>query len=193
MLTSVIGRALVVGAFALTAAPSFAASSTTEIYLANVRIHADILAASDKLAGTKAQSDALKRFADNEAKHQGDVLAALDGWRAKVEGATPSQVASLPLETGRSVADSTVDVNRFSPPPGIGVLFPAATMTLDQMSSLDGTAFDNAYTSTQLGALKRLEGLYDAYSQTGEDANLRDMATGELATVRADMAALGKV
>ncbi len=193
MLTSLIGRALVVSALTLTVAPSFAATSTTEIYLANVRLNVDFLAASSKIATTKAQGDGIKSFADGEMKHQGDVLAALDSWRAKVEGATPSQVASLPLETGRSVADSTVDVNRFSPPPGIGVLFPAATMTLDQMSSLDGTAFDKAYTSTQLGALKRLEGFYDAYSQTGEDANLRDMATGELATVRAEIAALGKV
>ena len=191
MLTSVIGRALVVGAFALTAAPSFAASSTTEIYLANVRIHADILAASDKLAGTKAQSDALKRFADNEAKHQGDVVAALDGWRAAEEGATPAQVASLPLETGRSVAiDPPIATKTYAPPPGVGVLLAGASATLDHLSSLDGAAFDGSFKTTQLGALKTLEGLYDSYSHTGDNAALRDMAVKELAEVRAEIAAL---
>ena len=190
--TAAFGRALVVSAVTLIVTPSFAASSATEVYLANIRLNVDFIAASSELADTNAKSDALKRYADGALRHQGDVMAKLDDWRAR-EGTTQSEVASLPLETGRSVADSTIDVNKFAPPPGIGVLMPASKMTLDQMAGLNGQAFDASYTSTQLGALERLEAFYDAYSRTGDDDSLREMAASELGTVRAEIAEIGKV
>ena len=185
---------VVAGALALTVAPSFAASNTTEIYLANVRLEVDFLAGSAKIAAQNAQGDGLKTFAAGELRHQGDVLAALDGWRAHEEGATPSETASLSTEpqTGRSVSDSTVDVNKFAPPPGIGVLMPAAAITLDHLSSLKGEAFASTFKATQVMALKRLAGFYEAYSMTGDNAALREMATGELAEVRAELVAIDK-
>ena len=99
MLTyAALGRTVVASALALTIAPSFAASNATENYLAKVRLNVDFLAGSAEIAARNAQGDALKSFAGGELRHQRDVRAALDGWRAH-EGATPSEIASLTTDT----------------------------------------------------------------------------------------------
>ena len=75
----------------------------------------------------------------------------------------------------------------------IGVLMAGASHELQTLSTLDGAAFDDAYKATQRDTLKTLEGLYDAYAHTGDDAALRDMATRELAEVRDEIAALDRI
>ena len=102
-------------------------------------------------------------------------------------------MASLPLETGRSIAvDAPLDANTYAPPPGIGVLMAGASATLERLSGLHGAAFDDSFKATQRGALKTLEGLYESYARTGDNAALRDMAARELDAVRAEIAALDK-
>ena len=193
MLTyAALGRALVASALTFTIAPSFAASGTTDIYLANVKLNVEYLEGSSRLAAKNAQSAEIKNFATGTMRHQGDVIAALDGWRAKTEGATPIDVASVEMQTGRSTFDATIDPGKFAAPAGIGVLMPAATVTLGQLSAMTGETFDATYKATQSTALKRLAGFYEAYSHNGDDATLRDMARGELAEVRAEIAALDK-
>ncbi|MCX8253962.1 putative membrane protein [Beijerinckiaceae bacterium RH AL1] len=186
-----IVRALPFALALLTAVPA-AASPTTDVFLANVRVRIDVLAESSRAAAAKAQSDALKRFAADEASHQRRVLAGLDRWWGHEDAARPAEVASLPLATGRSVA---VDppAETFAPPPGIGVLMTGASAQLESLSRLDGAAFDDAYKATQRGTLKTLEGLYDTYAHIGDDAALRDMAARELAEVRDEIAALDRI
>ena len=53
---------------------------------------------------------------------------------------------------------------------------PPAATALDKLSSLKGETFDASYKTTQVSALTRLASLYKAYSMTGDNSALRNMA-----------------
>ena len=176
-----LGAAL--AALCMGSSPSFAASAASDAFVANVRLNAFFLSRSSSLSGDRSENTDLRAFASKEASADEAVLDIIDRRAApEIAQTAPSTVASNDVLTGRSVAVDQVPLDEiFAAPPGTGALMPAAMITLDRLSASKGQAFDTLYKATQINALRQLAGLYNAYSMTGDDAALKQMAKNELA------------
>ncbi len=181
-------------ALCLGSLPSRAASTETDAFVANVRLNAFFLSRSSSLANDRSENTSLRAFADQEANAEEIVVETIDRRTApEIAQTAPVTVASNDLVTGRSVAvDQAPLDDTFAAPPGSGALMPAAMITLDRLSASKGHAFDTLYKATQVNALRQLAGFYDAYSMTGDDPALKQMARSELAATNERMAELAR-
>ena len=187
-------------AVSLVSVPAFAETAATEAFVANVRLNAVFLAKASGLAADHSDNAALRAFAGKEAAAEIEVVSAIDD-RAMPEVAQsvpvqsgPLAVASNDVLTGRSAAiDAPVSPAAFGAPAGTGALMPAAMIAFDHLSSAKGEAFDALYKATQVNALRQLAALYNAYSLTGDDVGLRQMAIEQLAAVNGRIAEIGRI
>ncbi len=181
---------------AVLALPAAAEEITPAQYVANVRQHVAFLDQASKLAADRASHDKLRSFAKAQAEEQEAVSKDLQVWEAgqPTGGLTsPMAVASTEdgglattsdtLITGRSAAiDQKDDTGVLMASPGVVVM--------PQLSNLKGESFDELYETTQATSLKELQGLYEAYSMTGNDPALRALALRELPRVKQRIAEL---
>ena len=160
----------------------FAASPGTDAFVANVRLNALFVVESGKLAADRSENGALQSFANRETDAQGSVLVAIDTKTAPdIAQVLPMAIAANDVVTGRSAAVTPDVSTAYDAPAGSGAMMPAAMVTLDHLSSAKGEAFDTLYKATQINALRQMAALYNAYSMTGDDDGLRQMARTELA------------
>ena len=183
-----------VAALCLVATPTLAASAETEAFIANARLGVVFLARSSELAADRSESTDLRSFAGHELAAQDAIAFTLERRTAPdVAQAVPMAVASNDVMTGRSAALDVVQSEaEFAPPVGTGALMPAAMITLDHLAASKGQAFDSLYKTTQVGALRQLAALYNAYSMTGDDAALKQLAKTELASTNERIAELAR-
>lgn len=191
-----LALAAILGMATLTVVPSSAASVATEAYAANIRLDTVFLAETNKLADSNSQNEKIKQFAATEGRQQAGVLDELDTWQALEQrsGVPPIVTASNAMQTGRSIGEeTTVDVTKFVPPPGVGVLMPPAGISVGRLSEAKGGLFDSLYKPAQVSALQQLAGLYNAYAQTGDDPMLRSLALRELPRIKASIETIGRI
>lgn len=174
--------------------PYLAASPATDAFVANVRLGVTFLDQSSLLAADRTDNSDLGAFAGKEARDGAAVITALDRHTTlDVAQTIPLAVASNDVMTGRSVAiDRTPVETSFSAPVGLGALMPAATITLDRLASSKGQAFVTMFKATQVDVLRQLAALYDAYSATGDDAALKQLARNERAAANDRIAEIGR-
>ena len=177
------------------AMPSFAASAASDAFVANVRLNAAFLGKASSMADDRSEHGGLRAFADKEASAEAVVIDMIDRRTApEIASAAPMTVASAGVMTGRSVAVDPAPLEEtLAAPVGTGALMPAAMITLDRLSASKGQAFDTLYRTTQVQALRQLAGLYEAYSMTGDDAALKQMAKRQLATTNDLIAELARI
>ena len=171
---------------ALSASPLMAASDETEALLANVKLHTQFLIRAGDLAATNAASDKVRRFATAERAEQVGVLGRL----AAEAGDMIAERDDQNMSTGRSVATGIVETGTFAPPGGLGVLMPAASISLDHLARAKGDALDALYTAITRSVLADLAGFYDACAATCDDPTLRAWAAREGPKILSDKAAL---
>ena len=172
---------------------SLAASAETNAFVANVRLNAVFLAKSSALASDRSENSDLRAFAGKEETAQDVVMAAVETRTApEVAQTVPITVASNDVLTGRSAAVDRAATSSFAAPAGTGALMPAAVITLDHLAGSKGQAFDTLFKATQINALRQLAGLYNAYSMTGDDAALKQLAKSELAATNERIADLAR-
>lgn len=175
--------------------PCSASSAETDAFVANTRLDALFLEKSSRLASDHSDDPQLRSFAAEEGTAADDLIADV-GRRfvPEVAQTTSITVASNEIVTGRSAAvDREQASDRFAPPVGTGALMPAAIITLDHLASRHGQAFDMLFKATQIDALRQLAGLYNAYSLTGDDAALRQLAKTQLAATNERIAEIGRL
>lgn len=193
-----LGTAFAAVSFA--SVPAFAETAATEAFIANIRLDAVFLAKASDLAADRSDDAALKAFAGTEAAAEIAVISSIDERTAPEVAQTvpvqsgPINVASNDVVTGRSAAtDATLSPMAFSAPAGTGALMPAAMISLEHLSSARGEAFDVLYKATQINALRQMAGFYNAYSLTGDNAALKQMAKDQLAAVNGRIAEIGRI
>lgn len=178
MRAMLLGTAL--AALCMGSSSSIAASAESDAFTANVRLDAFFLSRSSSLSIDRSENTDLRVFAGKEASAEAIVIDTID--RRTAPEIAPVTVASNDVLTGRSVAVDRVPLDEIlAAPPGTGALMPATMITLDQLSASKGRAFDTLYKATQICALRQLAALYNAYSMTGDDVALKQMAKSELA------------
>jgi len=110
---------------------------------------------SSELAKDRAQSDAVKRFAD--------------------------QMISDHTKAGEDFKVAVLGANISPPPPEEPDAKQKAT--LGKLRSSQGAAFDRAYVSAQLNAHREAVSLFRNYAKSGRTAPLKDFAEGTLPTL----------
>jgi predicted outer membrane protein len=171
--------------------PAEARSSATEAFLANVGPNVDFLDRSSRMALDNSANKQLKTFAFSEAREQTLSANALDTWvdaenAASTVVAATTPVASDALQTGRSVA-----IDR--PAPVVDNRLPAGQEDLDNLYGMNGHDFDDMYKAKQADALAQLQTSYQTYIATGDDADLKALATRELPKINRRLAELRRL
>lgn len=165
--------------------PAMAASTVTDLFMANVKANIAFLDQSGKLAATHTQSPAVRAFAKAEiadAFHTAELLDSVAPVR--MAAASPDDDAVV---TGRSAA--TV------PPLGQAANGRSALGRGDlaSLTALKGRGFDDALWLKQVDALSQLRADYQTYAASGDDAVLVALAKRELPKVEARLAVLSKI
>ena len=162
-----------------------------------MRLNAFFLARASDLSADRSENTALRTFAGKESaadevgrERSTSTHGRLRKWRR----VAPVTVASNEVMTGRSAAvERGAGVETYAPPVGTGALMPAAMITLDQLAASKGQAFDALYKATQINALRQLSAVYNAYSMTGDDAALKQLAKDQLAATDARIAEIARL
>ena len=194
--------AIVSVAACLISGAAYAASITSDDFVAVVGPSADYLAASSELALATTDSRAIRAFA--RAQHdEARVLArGVTGWReAEAQAETLASEAptidhlgpaanaiSVPLEAIARTASSPAYF--FTRLPSAGRLEDASRADLARLTALRGTSFDALYVETDLAALRRLEWVCRDFVLNGEDETLRALAVHALPKLRQRIARL---
>ncbi len=173
-------------AFCLAAStPAFAASTVTDLFMANVKANVAFLDQSGKLAENHTKSPAVRAFAKAEIVDAFRTAEMLDGVApTRLAAASPD---SDVVVTGRSAA--TV------PPLGQAANGRSALGQGDvaRLAQLQGRSFDDALWLKQVDALSQLRADYETYATSGDDAVLVAVAKRELPKVEARLLALSKI
>ena len=90
------------------------------------------------------------------------------------------------VQTGRSVA-----IDR--PAPVVDNRLPAGQEDLDNLYGMNGHDFDEMYKAKQADALLQLQTSYQTYIATGDDADLKALATRELPKINRRLAELRRL
>ena len=167
------------------ATPVFAASTVTDLFVANVKANVAFLDQSGKLAATHTKSAVVRAFAKAEI---------VDAFRTAemLDGVAPTRLAAVAPDsdvvvTGRSVA--TV--------PSLGQAANGRSALgsgdVADLAQLQGHSFDDALWLKQVDALSQLRADYETYAAAGDDAVLVAVAKRELPKVEARLSALSKI
>lgn len=193
---------------------AWAASASTDAFVAAVRPNADIIDRTSRLALDKSGSLRVRRYAHRQAMEQTIADNSLVAWSqantmagAEVAlgmpmplapvveaSAAPAEasVAAQEVVTGRSVAvdaaaaDRPLTVTRARRTEPVVPDFSVLT----RLSGLRGAAFDKLYLSVQRVSLAQLAMLYSDYARGGDDPALRALATRELPKINRKLAEL---
>ena len=169
----------------LVGTPALAASTVTDLFLANVKANVAFLDQSGKLATTHTKSATVRAFAKIEIADAFRTAEMLDGVApTRLAAAAPDSDAVL---TGRSAA--TV------PPLGQSANGRSALGQgdIESLAELSGRGFDDALWLKQVDALSQLRADYRTYAASGDDEVLVAVAKRELPKVEARLAALSKI
>jgi Domain of unknown function (DUF4142) len=189
-------------ALLLGAAPSRAASVTTDDFVAILGPSADYIVASSDLAASAGGSRTLRAAAKTQAAAARALLADLAAWhvaqaRAEdaaahaptIDGLGPAFAAlSVPLEAVARTASSPGYF--FTRLPSAGRLEDAGHADYARLSTLAGAPFDALYVETDLAALLRLENACKDFVLNGDDETLRAIAVHALPKLRHEIAML---
>ena len=182
---SKIVTSLIAAAAMTVGTQAFAASTVTDLFMANVKANVAFLDQSGKLAATHTNSPVVRAFAKAE-------VAAAFRTAETLEGVAPTRLAATSPDsdvvlTGRSAA--TV------PPLGQAANGRSALGQGDvsSLGALKGRSFDDALWIKQVDALSQLRADYETYAEAGDDAVLVAVAKRELPKVDARLAALSKM
>ena len=165
--------------------PAFAASTVTDLFMANVKANAAFLDQSGKLAATHTKTAAVRAFAKAEIADAFRTAEMLDGVApTRLAAASPDADAVM---TGRSAA--TV------PPLGQAANGRSALGQGDvaSLAQLQGRSFADALWLKQVDALSQLRADYETYAAHGDDEVLVAAAKRELPKVEARLLALSKI
>ena len=172
--------------FAGACAPAFAASKTTEAFLADVNPNIDFLDRSSRMALDNSKSPRLREFARGEAREQTLAANTLYSWNdTEKQQIVAANVGPDGLVTGRSVA--------IDQPAAVAAFPPASQEDLDRMYGMTGQEFDDSYKTTQISALKQLVVSYQEYITNGDEPALKALATSELPKINRRLAELRKL
>ena len=166
--------------------PALAASTVTDLFMANVKANVAFLDQSGKLASTHSSSSAVRSFAELEVADAFRTAEMLDGVAPSIEVAAASPDADV-VVTGRSAA--TV--------PSLGQAANGRTALgrgdVASLSQLRGRGFDDALWLKQVDALSQLRADYETYAAHGDDAVLVAVAKRELPKIEQRLLALSKI
>lgn len=183
-LFSLAALALSAGAVAT---PASAASTVTELFMANVKANVAFLDGSSKLASTHSRSAVVRKLAASEIAEATHTASLLDHVAPATRVAAASTGTDDAMLTGRSAA-TTAPIGQAANG--------RAALGADDVASLDrlqGKRFDDALWLKQLDALSQLRADYETYAASGDDAVLRSVAKAELPRVEARLLALSKI
>ena len=172
--------------FVVACTPVLAASTVTDLFMANVKANVAFLDQSGKLASTHSTSPAVRSFAKAEVAVAFRTAEMLDGVAPSIQTASVSPDADA-VVTGRSAA--TV------PPLGQAANGRTALGQGDvaSLAQLKGRNFDDALWLKQVDALSQLRADYETYAAHGDDAVLVAVAKRELPKVEQRLLALSKI
>ena len=182
---SKIKLSVAIGFSLVACAPAFAASTVTDLFMANVKANIAFLDQSGKLAVDHTKSPAVRAFAKLEITDAFRTAEMLDGVAPRrVASASPDNDAVI---TGRSAA--TV--------PSLGQAANGRSALghgdVADLAHLEGHRFDDALWLKQVDALSQLRADYRTYAVSGDDAVLVAVAKRELPKVEARLLALSKI
>ena len=179
-----LGAALAVALFGCT--PAFAASTVTDLFMANVRANVAFLDQSGKLASTHSTSTAVRSFARVEIADAFRTAEMLNGVAPPVQFAEASPDRDVVI-TGRSAA--------VVPPLGQAANGRTALGAgdVEDLAALKGRSFDDALWLKQVDALSQLRADYETYAASGDDEVLVAVAKRELPKVEARLASLSRI
>lgn len=120
----------------------------------------DFELASSKLALERSSNDAIRGYANRMIIERGEIAVVLSKARS---------------EAGVSYAPTPGDPR------------PHHSAVLDRLATLQGGEFDNAYASAQLAAQIEVVDQVGAYSQNGDNSNLRRFAQASLPKLKAEL------
>lgn len=195
--SAVLGLLLASGA----GTSAFAASITTEQFIATIEPTIAYLDASSRLALQASKNGRVSAFARAEAR---DATAMSDGvaaWRetdvreAAEAASAPSLDRLGPVAGVLSVPlDAAAALNRglaspVAPLASKSDLDAAQRQDLTHLAALDGADFEAFYASTEQAALLRLTRALKDYVLNGDDATLRRLAVRNLPRVESRLAA----
>ena len=165
--------------------PVYAASTVTDLFMANVKANAAFLDKSGKLAATHSKTAAVRAFAKAEIAEAFRTAEMLDGVApTRMAAASPDGDAVV---TGRSAA--------IVPPLGQAANGRSALGQGDvaSLAKLQGRSFDDALWLKQVDALSQLRADYETYAAHGDDEVMVAAAKRELPKVEARLLALSKI
>ena len=166
--------------------PAFAASTVTDLFMANVKANVAFLDQSGKLASTHSKSAAVRGFAEAEIADAFRTAEMLDGVAPTVRVAAASPDGDA-VVTGRSAASV--------PPLGQAANGRSALgkSDVESLAKLRGRGFDDALWLKQVDALSQLRADYETYAAHGDDAVLVAVAKRELPKVEARLRSLSNI
>lgn len=161
--------ALVLGAALLMAAPALANQATQPAAGATAEATVDLatVTSAQQFAELAASSDMFEIQSSQLALTAAASAEAKDFAQHMVTDHTQSSAALMTAATAQGV----------TPP---ATMNPRHQQALDQLATLQGEQFDQAYLSAQLVAHQEAVTLFEAYSTNGEQGPLKDFAASTL-------------
>ena len=182
MIKFTLGAALAIATLAVT--PASAASTVTNLFMANVKANVAFLDESAKLAAAHSRSATVRAFAKAQVAEAVRIASLLDGVAPRVEMADASGDTMV---TGRSVATTPAMGQAANGRAALG------RSDVGELAKLAGRSFDDALWLKQVDALSQLRADYETYAAHGDDAVLVAVSKRELPKVEARLMALTKI
>ena len=159
-----------------TSANVAAANQTTDTGMTSSTPTAPAMSAAQSFANAAAASDAFEIETSRLAVSKGASASVKSFAQNMIEGHTAS---TAKLMTAAAAASPAI-----SPDP---TLSPEQQQTLDQLKTLTGSAFDQAYIAAQTAGHQRTLDTLKSYAASGDTASLKTFASNLVPTVTAHL------